>query len=132
MKVQVAQLASEKELPADKHTSFRATAARSNYISADRPDIIFACKEVCRHMAQPTNLSEEALKRVSRFFEGRKRLVWRFPYQRVTHLDVYSDTDHAGCLRTRQSISGGWVMLGSHVFVVVVHPVFSFVVPGRS
>ena len=30
-------------------------------------------------------------------------------------LDVWSDTDHAGCLETRKSTTGGVVMFGTHV-----------------
>ena len=43
-----------------------------------------------------------------------KRLVYKFPWQSATHIEVYSDTDWAGCPRTRKSTSGGAVMIGSH------------------
>ena len=33
-------------------TRFRGVAARCNYLSFDRPDIIFATKEVCREMSR--------------------------------------------------------------------------------
>ena len=34
--------------------SFRAVAARANYLGLDRPDLQFASKELCREMAKPT------------------------------------------------------------------------------
>ena len=40
----------------------------------------------------------------------------KFDYQKeVRHVDVWTDTDYAGCRETRKSTSGGIIMLGSHV-----------------
>ena len=35
-------------------TKYRALAARANYLAADRTDIMYAVKEICRSMAAPT------------------------------------------------------------------------------
>ena len=43
------------ELLGQEATRFRAVAARSNYLAADRPDIQYAAKEVCRRMAKPVH-----------------------------------------------------------------------------
>ena len=51
------ELDADKPLEARLHTPFRGAAARGNYLSADRLDCQFACKEVCRWMANPTDLS---------------------------------------------------------------------------
>ena len=56
-----------------------------------------------------------ALKRLGRYLRRRPRLFWHYPYQRADRLEVYSDTNWAGCIRTRKSTSGGCLMLGSHV-----------------
>ena len=45
--------AESKELVGAEATRFRAVAARANYLSADRPDIRYSVKEVCRRMAKP-------------------------------------------------------------------------------
>ena len=45
---------------------------------------------------------------------GLPRLVFLFQWQTVDELNVYTDTDWAGCPRTRKSTSGGCVMLGRH------------------
>ena len=42
-----------EELVGAEATRFRAVAPRANYLSADRPDIQYAVKEVCRKMAKP-------------------------------------------------------------------------------
>jgi hypothetical protein len=58
----------------------------------------------------------EALKRMGRYLARRPRLVMKYPFQEsVEAVDVYGDTDHAGCLRTRKSTSGGCVMVGTHL-----------------
>ena len=109
------QLKTEKKLDKEKHTEYRAIAARANYLAADRPDAQFCAKEVCRFMSAPTNVSWDALKRLGRFFVGKPRLVFTYAYQNADRLETYSDTDWAGCIRTRKSTSGGCLLLGSHV-----------------
>ena len=67
-------------------------------------------------MSDPTKLGVEALKRLGRYLVKRRRLVFLYPFQEeVECMEVYADTDHAGCLRTRKSTSGGCVMLGAHM-----------------
>ena len=66
-------------------------------------------------MSAPTELSLMALKRLGRYLIGRPRLVFRYPFQSASHVDCYSDTDWAGCPKTRKSTSGGCLMLGGHL-----------------
>jgi hypothetical protein len=109
-----AQLAADKDLEQNLHTAFRGAAARANYLAADRPDLQFSAKEVCRWMSAPTASAWAALKRMVRYLVGLPRLVFVFPDQVVDTIDAYADTDWAGCARTRKSTSGGCIMLGSH------------------
>ena len=82
----------------------------------DRPDIAYAAKELCRDFAGPTQDSYLKLKRVVRYLAGRPRLVWKFDYQNTTQIiDVYVDTDFAGCFKTRRSTSGGAAARGGHL-----------------
>ena len=66
-------------------------------------------------MSAPTDLANLALKRMARYLRSRPRLVWDYPYQTAERLEVYTDTDWAGCVRTRKNTSGGCLMLGRHV-----------------
>ena len=109
-----AQIAEDKELDKSLHTAFRASAARANYLAADRPDVQFPAKEVCRWMSSPTVSAWAALKRLVRYLVGLPRLVFRYVDQQVSSIDAYADTDWAGCARTRKSTSGGCIMLGHH------------------
>ena len=96
-------------------TKYRAIAARANYLAADRPALQYAAKEVCRWMSAPTDVSRLALKRLGRYLLLHPRLVFRFDFQQADRLETHSDTDWAGCLRTRKSTSGGCLLLGRHV-----------------
>ena len=115
MKALVKQLEKDKAVPPGEHTEFRGQAVRANSLSADRVDLQFAAKEVCRFMTAPTETSVGVLKRMGRCFLGHKRLVYTYPWQCASGIDVYSDTDWSGCPRTRESTSGGCVMFGAHV-----------------
>ena len=96
-------------------TRFRGVAARCNYLAFDRPDIQFATKEVCREMSQPSTGSLRRLRRVGQYLRAKPRLVWSFCMQEHCELlDIYSDSDWAGCRKSRKSSSGGCVMRGDH------------------
>ena len=109
------QIENDKPLPDNEFTKFRNLAARANYLAADRPDVQYAAKEVCRSMAAPTELSMQALKRLVRYLIGHPRMIFDFKFQEAERLDCYSDTDWAGCPKTRKSTSGGALLLGEHV-----------------
>jgi hypothetical protein len=104
------------DLEAAECTSFRALAARTNYLAQDAPEIQYAAKEVCRDMAKPTPDSWRKLKILVRFILERETVVWQFEWQDGVELvlRVFSDSDWAGCRRTRRSTTGGAVLLGSH------------------
>ena len=66
-------------------------------------------------MSSPTELAMTALRRLCRYLVGKPRLVFKYPFQKADSIDTYSDTDWAGCPRTRKSTSGGVILLGSHI-----------------
>ena len=104
------KLSEEFVLAPEDATVFRALSARSNYLSQDRADIGFATKELCREFSVPTRLSQQRLKRLGRYLAGKPRLVHRYPWGTGIgdddHLEIYADTDFAGCGQTRRSTSG--------------------------
>ena len=102
-------------LSQEEATKYRALVARANYLAQDRVDIGYPVKELCRKMSKPTTADWEALKRLGRYLIDKTRSVIGFPYQgEPDALEVYVDTDHAGCLETRKSTSGGVIMHGCH------------------
>ena len=87
-----------------------------NYMSHDRPDISFAAKEVARGMAKPTVKDITKLKRLIRYLVHAKKKDIKFSWQeRPTMVDVFSDSNWGGCVRTRRSTSGGALMHGGHL-----------------
>eukprot|EP00959_Pyramimonas_sp_CCMP1952_P275994 5769027-Pyramimonas_sp.AAC.1 len=56
---------------------------RAQYLSEDRPDIRFACKEIARFMAEPCELGAKMLKRLCRYLLGVPRLVQRMERQEL-------------------------------------------------
>ena len=96
-------------------TTFRALAARANDLVQDRADLYFAAKELCKSFAAPNEQSLIKLKRLGRYFAGRKRLVHKYELATTpaTHIDVFCDTDFAGCAVTRRSTSGGCGLIGA-------------------
>ena len=92
---------------------YRSGVARCNYLSVDRPDIPFQTKELCRSMSQPREADLVALKHLCRYLKGRPRLVQKIPsvVNHTWELQVFVDSDWAGCRRTRKSTNGGRMLL---------------------
>ncbi len=78
VRVSFDQLEKDQELPTHLHTAFRGSAARANYLAADRLDCQFAANEVCRWMAKPTEAAWQALKRICRYLVGLPRMVFHY------------------------------------------------------
>ena len=107
--------AEDEGLPAAEATSFRALAARVTYLAQDCADIQFPAKEICREMSEPTPASWKKLKALARFLIRRGAVVLKFERQRDgLPIVVFTDSDWAGCRRTRRSTSGGAIMIGGH------------------
>ena len=56
-------------------TEYRAVAARCNYLSQDRPDLLFAAKGICRSMSNPSEEDWVKAKRLGRYSKGEPRLI---------------------------------------------------------
>jgi hypothetical protein len=107
----------DQELRGDEVRTFRSVAARGNYLGQDRMDLQFAAKEVCRKMSKPTKKGLKKMKRMTRYLIAVPRVVWRFREEKGERakkdvVNVYSDSDWAGCRETRKSTSGGVAVLG--------------------
>ena len=98
----------EDPLTPEEATRYRGIAARINYLSPDRPDVLYATKEACRDMSCPSRRAWQRLVRIGRFLLGRPRLIWHFRMQEaVEFFDTYSDANWAACKTARKSTSGG-------------------------
>lgn len=84
-------------------------------MAVDRLETQFTARETCRWTAAPTQLSLRALKRVGRPLKDNPRLLIRHPWQGSGMIEVYADTEKAGCVKTQKSTSGACMLLGSHL-----------------
>lgn len=76
-----AQAMADGSLTPESATLYRATSARGNYLSQDRPDLSYSTKELCRDFSVPNQVSFGKLKRLGRYCVGRPRLVYHFAFQ---------------------------------------------------
>ena len=84
-------------------------------MTVDRADCQYATKEQARTMANPTKSDAEKGKRIARYLIGRPRAALHYAWQaEISELAIYSDSDWAGCVKTRKSTSGGVIMMGTH------------------
>ena len=105
----------QEEIPPHEATTYRALAARANFLSLDRGDIQFSAKEICRQMSKPRRCDWGKIKRLARYLKGAPRMVLSYPWQNMNNvITAVVDTDFAGCLETRKSTSGGIMMHGAH------------------
>ena len=118
-------LTTSPQLDALQTRKYRSVVMRAAYLSQDRPDLSYSTKELARDMQKPTEQSMTNLKRLGRHLKKRPRLVQLFVEQRsttnVVRLDVYGDSDHAGCLKTRKSTTGMVLMRDAHCLKVSSH-----------
>jgi len=95
-------------------TSYRSNTMRGGYLAQDRPDICIAVRYLAKGMKDVTERHIQALKRFSRFLRYRPRLVQVFaPQEMIETVDAWTDSDHAGCIRTRKSTTGVVCMVGT-------------------
>ena len=106
----------EEELLGEEATLYRSVVARFNYLSPDRQNIMYAVRECAKGMARPKVRDMIKLKRIGRYVLGAKRAkmhLWVQPMPKS--IVVHTDSDWAGCKRTRISVSGGIIRLGEAV-----------------
>jgi hypothetical protein len=102
-----------KALEGERVRTCRSVVARANYLSQDRPDIRYSIKELCRKMSAPTMLDWQNLKQLCRYLKGRPRMVQQRKMEKHEQdmIEVYVDSDWAGCPETRRSTTGGAIVV---------------------
>ncbi|KAJ1685762.1 hypothetical protein LUZ63_017152 [Rhynchospora breviuscula] len=103
--------ADEKGKPMDI-TLYRGIIGSLLYLTASRPDIMYAVCLCARYQANPKESHHKAVKRILRYVKGTQNLgLW---YGKQTELDLvgYTDADFAGDRMDRKSTSGTCQFLG--------------------
>eukprot|EP00253_Pinus_taeda_P033015 PITA_33015 len=83
------------------------------YLTAIRPDIMFAVSLISRFMERPKEAHWQASKRILRYVKGTKILGILYTLSECSDLVGYTDSDWAGSIDDRKSTSGYVFHMGS-------------------
>nr|GEX69742.1 ribonuclease H-like domain-containing protein [Tanacetum cinerariifolium] len=97
--------------PVDQ-TKYRSKVGALIYLTTSRPDIMHATCYCARYQAQPTEKHLTAVKRIFRYLKDTIHMGLWYPKDTGFELTAFSDSDHAGCLDSCKSTSGGIQFLG--------------------
>nr|GEX57022.1 putative ribonuclease H-like domain-containing protein [Tanacetum cinerariifolium] len=86
---------------------YRSMIGSLMYLTASRPDIMFAVSACSRNQVTPTTLNLEAVKKIFKYLKGQPKLGIWYPKESPLVLEAYSDSDYAGANKDRKSTTGG-------------------------
>ncbi|GJY43517.1 retrovirus-related pol polyprotein from transposon TNT 1-94 [Tanacetum coccineum] len=102
--------------PVDQ-TKYRSMVGALMYLTASRPDIVHATCYCARYQAKPTKKHLTAVKWIFRYLKDSINMGLWYLKDTGFELTAFSDSDHAGCLDSRKSTSGGIQFLGGDKLV---------------
>ena len=102
-----------------RHKLYRTAVGKLLWAAPVRPDISFAVKQLSRSLQAPTQHDEKQLKHLLRYLKGTLHFATSLqpPRKRVVEqassiqIQAYSDSDWAGCPKTRRSTTGASLFL---------------------
>ncbi|GJS42707.1 hypothetical protein Tco_0567750 [Tanacetum coccineum] len=97
--------------PVDQ-TDYLSKIGSLMYLTSSLPDIVQAVCYCARYQARPTEKHLKEVKRIFRYLRGTINMDLWYPKDSGFELTAFSDVDHAGCLDTSKSTSGGIQFLG--------------------
>ena len=96
-------------------TQYRGMIGSLLYLTASRPDIMFATCICARFQANPKESHLSSVKRIFRYLKGIPYLGLWYPKESSFDLIGYTDADYAGCKIDRKSTSGTCQLLGNRL-----------------
>nr|GEV94698.1 putative ribonuclease H-like domain-containing protein [Tanacetum cinerariifolium] len=98
-------------------TKYRSMVRALMYLTTSRPDIVHATCYCARYQAKPTEKHLTVVKRIFRYLKDTINIGLWYPKDTGFELTAFSYSDHAGCLDSRKSTSGGIQFLGGDKLV---------------
>nr|GEU61079.1 hypothetical protein [Tanacetum cinerariifolium] len=102
--------------PVDQ-TKYRSKVGALMYLTESRLDIMHETCYCARYQAQPTEKHLTTVKRIFRYLKDTIHMGLWYPKDTGFKLTAFSDSNHAGCLDSRKSTSGGIQFLGGDKLV---------------
>ena len=97
----------------EAHKLHRRAGGQLLWLASVRPEIMFAVKELSRGLSAPTTQHEAKVKHLFKFLSGTKDYKQRLqptlslsPQHKALDVNIFVDSDWAGCHGTRRSTSG--------------------------
>ncbi|GJR90789.1 putative ribonuclease H-like domain-containing protein [Tanacetum coccineum] len=88
---------------------YRSMIGSLMYLTASRPDIMFAVCACARFQVTPKMSHLHAVKRIFRYLKGQPKLGLWYPRDSPFDLEAFSDSDYAGASLDRKSTTGEYV-----------------------
>nr|GEX30438.1 uncharacterized mitochondrial protein AtMg00810-like [Tanacetum cinerariifolium] len=91
---------------------YRSLIGSLMYLTASRPDIMFAVYACARHQVTPKECHLHAVKRIFRYLKGHPKLGLWYPKESPFDLVAYLDSDCGSAIQDRKLTTGGCLFLG--------------------
>ncbi|GKB60161.1 uncharacterized mitochondrial protein-like protein, partial [Tanacetum coccineum] len=101
----------EDGVEVDVH-EYRSMIGSLMYLTASRPDIMFAVCACARFQVTPKASHLHVVKRIFRYLKHQPKLGLWYPRDSPFELEAFSDSDYAGASLDRKSTTGGCQFLG--------------------
>nr|GEX18785.1 uncharacterized mitochondrial protein AtMg00810-like [Tanacetum cinerariifolium] len=90
-----------------RYSDVRSMIGSLMYLTASRPDIMFAVCACARHQLTPKECHLDVVKRIFGYLKGHAKLGLWYPKESPFNLVANSDSDYGGATQDRKSTTGG-------------------------
>ncbi|GJS00606.1 putative ribonuclease H-like domain-containing protein [Tanacetum coccineum] len=104
----------EEAFDVDVHL-YRSMIGSFMYLTASRPDIMYAVCVCSRFQVTPKTSHLNAVKRIFKYLKGKPNLGLWYPRESPFDLEAFSDSDYGGSNLDRKSTTGGCQFLGQRL-----------------
>ncbi|GJZ32278.1 putative ribonuclease H-like domain-containing protein [Tanacetum coccineum] len=114
METKVPLTKDEEAFDVDVHL-YRSMIGSLMYLTASRPDIMYAVCVCSRFQVTPKTSHLNAVKRIFKYLKGKPNLGLWYPRESPFDLEAFSDSDYGGSNLDRKSTTGGCQFLGQRL-----------------
>jgi len=107
----------EQALSVEEHAQYKRAVGKLQWVTYTRPDTSYATEELARALQKPTTADQQKQKHLPRYIKETKhykqiiRPTVNLPAKAIPDLNVFVDSDWAGCPTTSRSTTGFLITL---------------------